>query len=310
MPTIMNPAVIQHIPTQYAQTHKDMMAYNGTFNLIWNIRRAFMKYGKLSDKQWAAVQKCLQPPAMHDPNVILVPNCAIPIVISANMARYIAKTNKWPMNPCTLLVTQILSQHRGTMKLKVKMDWSGTVSACRCCGKSLTDWRSQATGVGPVCVKRTNIKYVTSTSDISRFQQEMEALCISMGEVVVDIKQWSFKDGLSAVTDAIASNTPVTVASTTVAAAIPVTPPINHIYELSNFIWDEVNRTLSPKIGVTIKAPLISNGNIDIYNPITGVTVRFVKDHLGWSNIQHVSNGNIKPMAAIVKQIAPIKLLI
>jgi len=284
------------IPMQHTQTHKDMIAYNGTFNLILNIRHIFTKYGKLTDKQWSAVQKCLQPVPVQDPNIVLVRNCTIPIVISASSARYIAKSNNWPMNPCTLLVTQILSQNNGRIKMKVKMDWSGTVGACRCCGKSLTDWRSQATGVGPVCVKRTNIKYVTSTSDIARFQQDMEALCISMGEVVVEVKRWAFKEGLSAVLSPISNNTP-----TTAAPVITPTPQTYFTYHLSDFIWDEVNRTLSPKIGVTVKAPL--KGDIDIYNPITGMTVRFTEDSLGWTNIQN-------PLLTAANQIAPIKLLI
>ena len=299
MPRIMNPAgrvMNAVIPMQHTQTHKDMIAYNGTFNLILNIRHTFTKYGKLTDKQWSAVQKCLQPLVVQDPNVVLVRNCAIPIVISASSARYIAKSNNWPMNPCTLLVTQVLSQNKGTIKMKVKMDWSGTVGACRCCGKSLTDWRSQATGVGPVCVKRTNIKYVTSTSDIARFQQDMEALCISMGEVVVEVKRWAFKEGLSAVLSAISNNTP-----TTVAPVITPTAPTYFTYHLSDFIWDEVNRTLSPKLGVTIKAPL--KGDIDIYNPITGMTVRFTEDSLGWTNIQW-------PHIAVANVIEPIRLLI
>lgn len=66
-------------------------------------------------------------------------------------------------------------------------------------------------------------------------------------------------------------------------------------------MWDEVNRTLSPKIGVTVKAPL--KGDIDIYNPITGMTVRFTEDYLGWTNIQN-------PLLTAANQIAPIKLLI
>lgn len=299
----MKPAVMQHIPTQYAQAHKDMMAYNGTFSLVLNIRRTFTKYGQLSDKQWAAVAKCVKPLPVHDPNVILVPNCTIPIVISASSARHIAKSNKWPMNPCTLLVTQVISQDRGTMKLKVKMDWSGNVSVCRCCGKSLTDWRSQATGVGPVCVKGTNIQYVRNQGDIARFQQEMENLCNRIGEVVVDIKRWAFKDGLGAVTDAIACNTPVTVApqAPPVVTPAPVAAPPDTMlirgkditYVLKDFIWNEKERTLSPANGVTIKAPL-EGGDIFIYNPVTGVRVRFIENPFGWYSAKSSNVESIK----------------
>ena len=261
-----------YIPPQYTQVHKDLMEYNGTFGLILNIRSAFLRYGQLTDKQWLAVQKCLAPQPVYDPNVTLVPKCHIPIVITPSSARYIARQNKWPMNPCTLLVTQILHVSRGVYKLKVKMDWSGTVSMCRCCGRSLKDWRSQATGVGPICVKGTNVKYVTDRTDVARFQKEMELLCDNVGEVVVDIKKWGFVDGVVDIDRAIAAMT------------APPPPSQNTIHKclLNMFDWNESTRVLTPKSWGKIPVDCTT---IMVHNPTTGKSVEFHKQSKGvwWS---------------------------
>ena len=293
------------VPPQYAKTHSDMIMYNGTFNLILNIRSAFLKYGKLTDKQWAAVEKCLRPQPVHDPNVILVPACNIPIVISASAARVIARKNKWDINPCTLLVTQILTEQKGTLRLKVKADWSGSVGVCRCCGKSLTDWRSQATGVGPVCVKRTNIRYVTDQNDVARFQKEMEDYCAKLGEVEVEIKRWAFKDGLGAITSAIANAKPSPPITQTITTPISSSASVDAArnafigalnahtlfnggpYEclLSMFDWNENTRVLRPKPnGVKFNPPADCN-TIMVHNPITGNHVEFRRqsESVWWS---------------------------
>jgi len=178
------------------------MSYNGTFNLLLNLRNAIMRYGRLTDKQWAAAAKCLAPKQQDEPQTLSV-NCNIPIIINANAARVIAKANNWPFNPRTLIVTQIKSADRKGYTAVVKIDWTGDSQDCRCCGKALTDWRSQATGVGPVCVKRTNIKYVTNQADVARFQKDMEALAQKLGEVEVTIKRWAIQQGSSQLQAAI-----------------------------------------------------------------------------------------------------------
>ncbi len=165
------------------------------FDLLLNMRSTLIRYGKLSDKQWAAAAKCLIPRPTDKPQTLSV-SCNIPITVSTNAAREIARNNNWPFNPRTLIITQIKSTDRKGFTVVVKIDWTGDSQDCRCCGKALTDWRSQATGVGPVCVKRTSIKYVTNQADVARFQKEMEALAQQLGEVEVTIKRWAIQAGL------------------------------------------------------------------------------------------------------------------
>jgi len=195
------------VPQGYESVHQSLMSYNGMFDLLLNLRTAFLRYGKLTDKQWAAAAKCLAPKPQDQPQALSI-KCDIPITISANAARTIARNYGWPFNPRTLKVTEIKSADRKGFTLVVKIDWTGDSQDCRCCGKALTDWRSQATGVGPVCVKRTSIKYVTNQADVARFQQEMEALAQKLGEVEVTLKKWHIQQGISTVQHAAKSATP------------------------------------------------------------------------------------------------------
>ena len=236
------PAVIV-VPTGLEQVHKDLMAYAGTFGFVLDLRNKLCKYGKLSDRQWEAAKKCLTPKPVADPNEVLVDSCNVPIVVSATSARHIAKSVGWSMNPTTLVVTQIKNRDRRGFTATVKADWTGSVSVCRCCGKSLTDWRSQATGVGPVCVKGTGIQYVRNQQDVARFQKEMQDLCQKMGEVEVYIKGWHVKEGMHMIDSIASTATPKKVAAT----ASPVLQRVSTTTEvnITDLQWDDKTRTFT-----------------------------------------------------------------
>jgi hypothetical protein len=255
------------IPAGFEQVYKDMMAYNGTFTLILNIRSAIARYGKLTDKQWAALKKCLTPQPAQDPSVVLVDTCNIPIIVSPSAARYIAKTHNWPLNPCTLVVTQIKSHDRRSLTMMVKMDWSSNVSVCRCCGKSLTDWKSQATGVGPYCVKRTSIQYVRNKADVARFQKEMEDLCSKIGEVEVVVKKWHIREGLDSLSRAVSSSSPT---------KIEVKVPDVLVFPLTYCDWNDKERVLTLKEHL-VPAVDSTTSAIGIHNRSTNKTVNFIR---------------------------------
>ena len=236
------PAVIV-VPTGLEQVHKDLMAYAGSFGFVLDLRSKLCKYGKLSDRQWEAAKKCLTPKPVADPSEVLVDSCNVPIVVSATSARHIAKSVGWSMNPTTLVVTQIKNRDRRGFTATVKADWTGSVSVCRCCGKSLTDWRSQATGVGPVCVKGTGIQYVRNQQDVARFQKEMQDLCQKMGEVEVYIKGWHVKEGMHMIDSIASTATPKKV----VATASPVLQRVSTTTEvnITDLQWDDKTRTFT-----------------------------------------------------------------
>lgn len=235
-PTRKNTKVTHHIPTGFDQMYDNLMNYNGTFSFVLDMRNTMNRYGKLSDKQWAAVTKCLTPKPAQDPTLVLVESCDIPVTISASSARYIAKTGGWKFNPRTLKIKQIKSAGGKGFLVRATIDWSGNVSECRCCGKALTDWRSQATGVGPYCVKKTGIAYVRNQADVTRFQKDMEQLAASIGEFEVFIKSWSFDEkDIQLLQNAIQNSTPTKLSIPAPEIRIPI----------QYLDWDGATKTLN-----------------------------------------------------------------
>lgn len=240
-PTRKNTRVTHNIPNGFDQVYDDLILYSGTFSFILGLRDVMNRYGKLSDKQWAAVAKCFAPKPVVDPNAVAVASCFIPITLSASSARYIAKTNQWNFNPRTLIVTQIKSTNRRGFVVRAKVDWTGNVSSCRCCGKALSDWKSQATGVGPYCVKRTGIAYVKTQADVARFKQEMEVLASQLGEFEVMIKDWGIESGMSDLQAAIGGVNTKTIVELPQVSVIK--PPMINI-PIEHFTWDPSNGLL------------------------------------------------------------------
>ena len=279
--TSSNQVVNLVIPQEYEQTHKDLMAYNGTFDLLLNMRSSLIRYGKLSDRQWAAAAKCLAPKPLDQPQILSV-KCNRPIIISTNTARQIARINNWPFNPRTLIVTQIKSTDRKGFTVVVKIDWTGDSQDCRCCGKALTDWRSQATGVGPVCVKRTSIKYVTNQADVARFQMEMEALAQKLGEVEVTLKRWNIQAGLQELI-AAAIHVPSTTTVVPTTPTQPTTTSAHFRFDIANCTWNPARKTFvvnADKFAIPRTTVLV-----EVFNKVTGnskLFVRCTEASVGW----------------------------
>jgi len=272
------PPVKPTIPNGHYQVYNDLMAYTGNFTLLHNLRNAINRYGNLTDKQWAAAKKCLAPQDTPDPNVILAEGCHVPITVSASAARYIARIHNWPVNPRTLTVVQINSYSRRKYKVKVKIDWDSNVSECRCCGRSLTDWRSQATGVGPTCVKRTNIQYVRHQSDVARFQQEIQKLVAQLGVVEVELKDWHIQLGSDALERIVKMAKPTPVKPTIPNGhyqAYNSDIPLIHFKECE---WNPKDRTLhfdrkkADELEITD-----DHERLYVHNTSTGNTVLFAK---------------------------------
>lgn len=259
------------IPAAMTSVYQQLMAYNGTFYFLLDARSKMLKYGQLSDKQWSAVSKCLNP-VQSTPNVaeILVEKCHVPIQITAMAARHIAKANNWPINPCTLAITQIKNKDRKGITVKAVINWTGNIGVCRCCNKTLTDWKSQATGVGPYCVKRTGFPYVRNQADVTRFQNDMQALCKKLGEVEFFLKNWSIVAGGPDLDAIIRASTPVKVNADDAL-----------VYPLRKFDWDQTTRILSADTRYLTdhqyNFAAAMPETVGIHNPATDVTVKFVK---------------------------------
>jgi hypothetical protein len=69
------------------------------------------------------------------------------------------------------------------------------VTSCRCCGKDLTDWKSQATGVGPVCSKSLGIPYVRNEEDVEVYKKLLQLKMENIGDLTFWVPKSQIKEG-------------------------------------------------------------------------------------------------------------------
>jgi hypothetical protein len=70
------------------------------------------------------------------------------------------------------------------------------VTSCRCCGLDLTDWKSQATGVGPICAKKLGIPYVKNQEDVLVFKKLLKLKIDEIGDLTFWIPKSQIVEGL------------------------------------------------------------------------------------------------------------------
>jgi hypothetical protein len=63
------------------------------------------------------------------------------------------------------------------------------------CGRDLTDWRSQATGVGPVCSKSLGIPYVKNELDVEVYKKLLKLKIDKIGDLTFWLAKSQIKEG-------------------------------------------------------------------------------------------------------------------
>ena len=291
------------VPISYTQTALDLLNYNGTFGFLLDIRSKLLKLKALSVNQWESAKKCLvqKPKALYTakPNEAGI-QVNVDLVVTIPAARAIARErngNKYPIvsfNPRTFKVREIRMADGKGYIVRGSYEWSSSVTSCRCCGRPLTDWRSQATGVGPVCVKGTGIRYVQSQADVQRFQQEMEDYCKKIGEFEFYVKKYHimgsalmhFENAVDAFIATMQSHSAAAV-SKSMAASQPTnkatTKPLStFVLPIQKCVYDSNTKTLfvEQMHRSTGFNHYLGFPDIEVFNSNTGKTRVFVFDRI------------------------------
>lgn len=205
--------------------------YGGTYSLMTEMRNKFngqngFKQSGLSEKQWDIIRKNMQietPSKPFIPVMFLHP-CDITINKGAAFSHFKKKLGM-KYGIFTLRVHNIknIERSRGGSHYKITMDVSpnadGTVSACRVCGKSLTDHTSIATGIGPTCAKHIGaIK--AYKNDVKKFMEEVKKEFAKIGVTEMTIWHTNIVEGVSPIMTEIENhfNQPVKVEHATISA--------------------------------------------------------------------------------------------
>lgn len=218
-------------PEESLQIINYLKSYSGTFHLMSEMRDKFLgangyKQSGLSEKQWGIVRSSMKKDTPTKPFVPVTFANPVDIVVNKGAAfSHFKKKLGLKYGIFTLRVHNIKSveKSRSGNYYKITMDVSpnadGTVSACRYCGKYLTDPTSIATGIGPTCAKHSGVPKLYK-QDVKKFMEEVKKEFDKIG--VTEMTTWhvNIVQGIEPIWDEIKEQTdkPVDVEHVTVSA--------------------------------------------------------------------------------------------
>ena len=177
-----------------AEIVTQLKEYKGSFTFLVDLKDRVLRGKALSPAQVNAAAKCLAntntPKPVPQSRVV-----SIDIIVTKWYARALQRDQKLQFAPFTLTISEIRQESAKAVKATVKMT-AGEVSVCRCCGASLTDEKSQATGLGPVCAKKLGVKYITHLNDVARFKSDLQKRIEEIGSFEVWIPRSQVVSGL------------------------------------------------------------------------------------------------------------------
>ena len=184
-------------------TTEKIRNYKGNNNFMNSLKSGLTRYGRLTDRQLAAANKFFEKMEQPKPQVESKP---IDVNVDIKVKRFIAKRIKQENNlefaPFLLTISKVLKETAKAYQVVGKMTTSD-VTSCRCCGLDLTDWRSQATGVGPVCSKNLNIPYVKNEADVEVYKKLLKLKIDQIGDLTFWLAKSQIVEGYDELAEAV-----------------------------------------------------------------------------------------------------------
>ncbi len=168
--------------------------YKGNNGFIISLKGGLNKYGSLTPKQLSAAGNFFSKFEQTKP-VSEEKEVNANLKISKFIAKRIAEENNLEFKPFLVTITKVLRTTNRAYQVVGRMNTSD-VTSCRCGGKDLTDWRSQATGVGPVCSKSLGIPYVKNQEDVAVYKKLLELKMENIGDLTFWVPKSQIKEGL------------------------------------------------------------------------------------------------------------------
>ena len=208
----------------------------------------------------------------------LVDTCNINIVLKRFIAGRVSKEKSIGFIPFTYTVKTIKWASAKAVGVIMTPHY-GNTSVCSCCGKQLTDWRSQATGMGITCANRLGIAYIKSQADVAAFKAAVTAKFAAIGDIETTLPKSQIVDGLNELNMAIAPVVPTSV-------SISPVPAVKHVERVATGVptisttkltYNEATHTFSGEDS-SLNTGMPESG-VYIINPETGNKIFFVHDH-------------------------------
>jgi len=174
---------------------QNVREYKGNNNFILSLQNGLKKYGALTPKQLEAATNFFSKFTKEEKKEISEKQVNVNLKVSKFIAKRIANDNNLEFNPFLVTISKVLNETSKAYQVVGRMNTSD-VTSCRCCGKDLTDWRSQATGVGPVCSKYLNIPYVKNVEDVAVFKKMLKLKIDEIGDLTFWVPKSQIVEGL------------------------------------------------------------------------------------------------------------------
>lgn len=163
-----------------------------------DIKSQIARKPQLSQRQYDGIMKWVKNAAPGPKKAALIMNDLIieptDVVFSRYQSKRIKKQCGLSFTPVTMTITKLVSQTDKALTLVGRLTL-GTVTRCRICGKDLTDDKSRATGIGPVCCKRLGIPYIKNPADIARFMSDLKATIDKIGDLTFTVYKNQIEEG-------------------------------------------------------------------------------------------------------------------
>jgi hypothetical protein len=183
-------------------TTEKIRNYKGTNNFMNSLKSGLQRYGRLSVKQMAAAEKFFGNSKPTTEVKGEVKNVNVDIKVKRFIAKKIKEENELEFAPFLLTISKVLRETEKAYQVVGQMTVSD-VTSCRCCGKDLTDWKSQATGVGPICSKHLGIPYVNKQEDVAVFKKMLELKIRGIGDLTFWLAKSQIVEGREDLADAV-----------------------------------------------------------------------------------------------------------
>ena len=183
-------------------TTEKIRNYKGTNNFMNSLKSGLQRYGRLSVKQMGAAEKFFGNSKPTTEVKSEVKNVNVDIKVKNFIAKRIKEDNKLEFAPFLLTISKVLKETEKAYQVVGQMTISD-VTSCRCCGKDLTDWRSQATGVGPTCSKHLNIPYVKNQEDVAVFKKMLELKIRNIGDLTFWLAKSQIVEGMDKLKESV-----------------------------------------------------------------------------------------------------------
>ena len=162
-------------------TTEKIIDYEGKNGFIISLQGGLKKYGRLTERQIEVADKFFV--NNEETKKSFIPkDVKVDVKVKRYIATKIAEENNTDFKPFLMTISKVLDETKYAYKVVGRMTTSD-VTSCRCCGRDLTDWKSQSTGVGPTCSKHLGIPYVKKEEDVKVFKKMLEIKINSIGDL-------------------------------------------------------------------------------------------------------------------------------